>query len=67
MENLNIENNVEIEELKKEINDKNKKIEVLVKEIDNYKMINNKIMQENIQLKEKIQLIQNEQDDGLIM
>jgi hypothetical protein len=45
----------------------NEQIDKLEKEINNYKSINNKILQENTQLKEKIQLIQSGQDEGLII
>ena len=50
-----------IEELKKN-NEK------LKKEIEGYKNVNNKLVQENAQLKERLQLLlQNEQDDGLLI
>ena len=65
--NFNVQLNEEIEELKKEIEEKNELIDKLEKEINNYKSINNKILQENTQLKEKIQLIQSGQDEGLII
>ena len=65
--NFNAQLNEEIEELKKEIEEKNEQIEKLEKEINNYKSINTKILQENTQLKEKIQLIQSGQDEGLII
>ena len=65
--NFNIQLNEEIEELKREIEEKNDQIDKLEKEINNYKAINNKILQENTQLKEKIQLIQSGQDEGLII
>ena len=65
--NFNIQLNEEIEELKKEIEEKNEQIDKLEKEINNYKTINNKILQENTQLKEKIQLIQSGQDEGFII
>ena len=71
--NLDLENNINIEvnkvgeELKREIVEQNKQIEVLKKEIENYKGINNKILKENTQLKEKMQLIQSEDNDGLIV
>ena len=42
-------------------------IEKLEKEVNNYKTINNKILQENIQLKEKMQLIQSGEEEGLII
>ena len=65
--NFNFELNEEIEELKKEIEEKNMQIEKLEKEVNNYKTINNKILQENIQLKEKMQLIQSGEEEGLII
>ena len=65
--NFNIQLNEEIEELKREIEEKNDQIDKLEKEIINYKATNNKILQENTQLKEKIQLIQSGQDEGLII
>ena len=65
--NFNIQLNEEIEELKREIEEKKEQIDKLEKEINNYKAINNKILQENTQLKEKIQLIQSGQDEGLII
>ena len=45
----------------------NDQIDKLEKEINNYKNINNKILQENTQLKEKLQLFQSGQDEGLII
>ena len=71
--NLDLENNINIEvnkvgeELKREIMEKSKQIKILEKEIDNYKGINNKILNENTQLKEKMQLIQSEDNDGLVV
>ena len=49
-----------------EIDEKNKKIEQLEKENTINKNNNNKLFLENNELKEKIQLIQNSQDEGLI-
>ena len=47
------------EELKKELLEKNSQIEQLEIEINNIKLINNKIIQENNELKEKIQILEN--------
>jgi len=46
---------------------KNNNIERLEKEINNLKNANNKILMENTQLKEKIQLIQSAQDEGVVI
>ena len=64
----NIENlNIEMIELKRNFDEKNIIIEKLEKEIEGYKNANNKILLENAQLKEKLQLMQNEQEDGLLI
>ena len=65
--NFNIQLNEEIEILKREIEVKNVQIEKLEKEINNNKIINSKRLQENTQLKERMQLIQNDQDEGFII
>ena len=65
--NINIGINKHIEELKNEIEEKNAQINKLEKEIDNDKAINNRILQENTQLKEKLQLIQSGENEGYII
>ena len=56
--NINLYNNEEFEKLKKDIEEKNKQIILLEKEIGNHRNINS-IFLENTQSKEKNQLIQN--------
>ena len=49
-----------------ELVEKNEIIEKLIKEIEGYKNNNNKFLQENAELKEHIQILENEQDDELL-
>ena len=66
MDSINLLNtaelNEEIEELKKEILEKNKQIKQLEDEINNIKILNNKLIQENNQIKEKKQIKENVDD-----
>ena len=52
-------------QLSQEIEEKNKKIVNLKKEINNFKSKNNKLFLENSSLKEKMEIIQNEHDETL--
>ena len=64
---FNIRLNEDIEVYKTQLEEKNAQIEKLENEVNNYKTINNKILQDNTQLKENIQLIKSGQDEGLII
>jgi len=57
--------NEEMIELKKNIDEKNKEITKLNKEIEQYKNDKNKLLQENTKMKEKLQLIENGNEEGL--
>ena len=59
--------NEEVDELKKEIAEKNKEIKKLKTEIEQYKNESNKLLQENLQMKEKLKLIENAQEGGLVI
>ena len=58
---------LELAEYKKDNEEKDIAIEKLNKEIEEFKNVNNQLLQENAQTKEKSQLLQNEQDDGLMI
>ena len=59
--------NEEMTELKKNIDVKNKEITKLNKEIEQYKNDKIKLSQENVKMKEKLQLIDNGNEEGLII